>query len=225
MAETFAGLARLLLAEEDLTEILRKIVAAGVSAIDACDHAGIDLVENRRVTPVAPSDEFAATVARIQDETGEGPCLSAIEEHEVFYLEDLVRDERWPAFAARCRAETDISSVLGFRLYADEDTMGALNLYAQRPHAFDAEAIAIGSVLAAHAAVAMATERRRLYLMDAIENRDIIGQAKGVLMEREDLDADEAFALIRQASQRTNVKVRVVAEQIASRGAAGPERA
>ncbi len=53
-------------------------------------------------------------------------------------------------------------------------------------------------------------------LRQALETRDVIGQAKGILMASEGTTADEAFDILRRASQRLNVKVRDVAAQIAT---------
>lgn len=79
---------------------------------------------------------------------GEGPCRSAIGARETFRTDDLDLDDGWPEFSAKARDETDVRSILGFRLFAEEDTMGALNLYSSRPNAFDDEAVAIGAILA-----------------------------------------------------------------------------
>lgn len=207
-------MARSLLAVDDDVSILRTIVSVAVREVDSCEAAGVELVEKDVVRPVASSSEMAAQVARIQNETGEGPCLSAIREHETFRMDDPERDGRWPKFAARALAETDVRSILGFRLFAEEDTMGALNLYSSRPNAFDDHALAVGSVLAAHAAVAMSMAREREYLTAAIENRDVIGQAKGILMEREGVDPNQAFATLRDRSQSQNIKLQEVVAQV-----------
>lgn len=214
LATTFAEIARTLLSERDLDTILRKIVAVAVEEVDACESAGIELVEKRVIRPVAASSDVARQISAVQNEVGEGPCLSAIEEHETFRTDDLEQDDRWPKFSELARTETDVRSILGFRLFADEDTMGALNLYSSKPNAFDAGALAVGAILAAHAAVAMSWARERDRMQMAIANRDIIGQAKGLLMARRNIDGDAAFELLRDASQRLNVKLHLVAEQV-----------
>lgn len=214
LAATFAEVARTLLSAHDLDAILRKIVAVAVAEVRACESAGIELIEKRMIRPVAASSEVARRISEVQNEVGEGPCLSAIREHETFHTDDLGRDDRWPEFAARAQSETGVHSILGFRLFADEDTMGALNLYSSKSNAFDEEAVAIGSILAAHAAIAMSWAREREYMQLAIENRDVIGQAKGLLMARRNVASDAAFELLRHASQRLNLKLHQVAEQV-----------
>ena len=55
-------------------------------------------------------------------------------------------------------------------------------------------------------------------LLRAVESRDVIGQAKGILMERHKLTADEAFDRLRAASQRCNRKVVELARELAETG-------
>lgn len=224
VAETFAQVARLLLAEEGVEATLAKIGELAVQTIDGCDHAGISLVEGRTVTTVGASDDVPARVDRIQYEVDQGPCLDAIRNHEVFQSDRLGEEQRWPAFSARASQETGVASMLAFRLFVEEDTMGALNLYSKSPDAFDDESREIGSVFAAHAAVALAGARKEEQLETAMASRDVIGQAKGLLMAREPISADEAFAVLRRASQRLNVKLRDIADGVVAKNERGPAR-
>ncbi len=215
IAETFAHVARLLLAEQGIERTLAKIAELAVQTIDRCDHAGTSLIEQRQITTAGASDGVSAKVDAIQRETDEGPCLDAMRDHEVFQVDCLAEEqERWPTFAKRAVEETGVCSILAFRLFADEDTMGALNLYSTRADAFDDEAREFGSVFAAHAAVALSHARREDQLEEAIKSRDVIGQAKGVLMAREGMSSEQAFETLRRASQRLNVKLRAVAETV-----------
>lgn len=215
LAETFAGVARELLAARTVDETLQKISGLAVSTVQGCEHAGVSLVRGREITTPAASDDVPPRVDAIQYEADQGPCLDAIRDHEVFRSDDLSAEERWPAFAGRAADETGVKSMLSFRLFADEeDTMGALNMYSKRPGAFDGEAEAIGAVLAAHAAVALHGAQAEEHLGDAVASRDVIGQAKGILMARQGVSADEAFDVLRRGSQRLNVKLRSLAERV-----------
>jgi GAF domain-containing protein len=226
LAETFGELARSLLAEPDVGTTLTKIVTMAVSTIDHCEHAGITLVEGRSLWSAAVSDEVPAVVDRIQDEVDDGPCYDTIRQQATFRTGNLSAESRWPRFARRAQEETGITSVLSIRLFVEADTLGALNLYSSQPDAFADDDIALASVFAAHAAVAMANEREVAQLHRAIESRDVIGQAKGILMARDHLSDEEAYDVLRRASQRLNTKLRDVAEQVrgTSRGPQGRPR-
>jgi transcriptional regulator with GAF, ATPase, and Fis domain len=213
-AETFADVARALLGQADVQQTLAKIVDLAVETIDGCDHAGITFLKGDKGSTPAASDGVPTAVDAIQFDTGEGPCLSAIREHEVFECPDLRLENRWPAFAARANRETGVSSMLCFRLFVAGDTLGALNLYSKGVDAFDEHSRSVGLVFAAHAAIALSTAIHDEQMDEALQSRDLIGQAKGILMAREGVNAEEAFDMLRRASQRLNIKLRDVARDI-----------
>lgn len=214
LAETFAEVARTLAAHDDLPTTLNKIVGLAVRSLDACEWAGISMIEKRVITSPASSGEIPRIVDGIQSETGEGPCIDAIVDHEVFRTGDLTRETRWPLFSSRAHQETGIASILAVRLFIEADTMGALNLYSTHYDAFDDTDVALGVVFAVHAAVAMSAVRREDNLQAAARSRDVIGRAKGILMAQSGADDEEAFTILRAASQRLNVKLREVAQQV-----------
>lgn len=223
VAETFAGVARALAEyHADLQGALEKIVDLAVETLNACEFAGISLVEGGQITSPVCSNDIPRTLDKLQSETGEGPCIDAIKEHEVFQTGDLRNERRWPEFSRRAHDETGISSIVGLRLFVEKDTMGALNLYSTARDAFDASDVALGSVFAVHASVAMATARREESLEQKAQSRDVIGRAKGILMAQSAVTDDEAFELLKRASQRMNVKLRDIAQGIAEKSA--PER-
>jgi GAF domain-containing protein len=210
-AETFAEVARSLLSQEDVQHTLQKIVDLAVETIDGCDHAGITFLKGKLPSTPASSNDVPPKVDAIQYETGEGPCLDAIRHQEVYQTGDLGQERRWPSFASRAQRETGVTSMLSFRLFVAGDTLGALNLYSKAHDAFDDEDRTVGSVFAAHAAIALSSALHDEQMEEALRSRDIIGQAKGMLMAREGVSADEAFDMLRRASQRLNVKLRDLA--------------
>jgi GAF domain-containing protein len=214
LAETFAEIARSLFAEPDAAATLDSIVKLAVEHIDGCEHAGISMIFKGVVSSPASSDEVPATVDRIQAETGEGPCVDAIREHEVFQTGQLSQEERWPEFTRRTRAESDIESILSLRLFAEQDTIGALNLYSSKSDAFDARDVAVGTIFATHAAVAMSNSRKRENLEAALLSRQLIGQAIGLLRARDNISEKAAFDMLKRASQRLNVKLSKVADRL-----------
>ena len=217
-ADAFADIARTLLAEDDVQHTLQKICDLAVETIEGCDHAGISFLKGKNVSTPAASDDVPRAVDAIQYETGEGPCLDAIRKHEVFATGDLAAEDRWPNFSHRAHDETGVTSMLCFRLFVAADTLGALNLYSKGVDAFDEEASAVGMVFAAHAAIALSSALHDEQMDEALRSRDVIGQAKGILMAREGLTADQAFDSLRRASQRLNVKLRELAAEVAYTG-------
>jgi GAF domain-containing protein len=95
----------------------------------------------------------------------------------------MCAEQWWPQFTTRA-AEHGIGSMLSFQLYVSGDNLGALNLYNSSPEAFSDESEHVGLLLASHAAVAVAGAQHEEHLLHAIAARDLIGQAKGILMER-----------------------------------------
>jgi transcriptional regulator with GAF, ATPase, and Fis domain len=214
LAKTFSEIARILIAEEDPQATLQRIVSLAVATIENCEHAGISVIKGRAVTSPASSDEVPAIVDRIQSETGQGPCLDAIREHQVFQTGKLSEERRWPVFTRRAIAESGIESILSLRLFADDTTMGSLNLYSAQIDAFDDRDVTIATVFAAHAAVAWSTSQTIENLKVGLITRQLIGQAVGLLMVRQNMTETAALDALKRASQRLNIKLHQVAERI-----------
>jgi GAF domain-containing protein len=202
--------------------MLAAITAAAVINVPGADECGISLVVNRRkVESRAPTSELPFVLDTLQDTLGEGPCLSAVHDERTVRLEDMRVEERWPRFTAEA-ARLGVGSMLTFQLFVAGSTLGALNLYAHRAHAFDQEAESVGRLFAGHAAIALAGAQQEHRLRGAIENRDVIGQAKGILMERFKITAVDAFRLLATVSSRTNRQVIDIAEELCTTGALSP---
>lgn len=186
--------------------------------IPGAEEGSISVVIGRKqVRSRAPSGELPAIVDGIQDETGEGPCLDAVFEQQTVRVPDMANEQRWPHFAERAR-EAGAAAMLAFQLYVDGDNLGALNLYARSSNAFDDESEHVGLLFASHAAIAYAAAYRQQGLQRALETRDVIGQAKGILMERYKVTGPVAFDLLIRVSSHTNAKLRDVAEHLIEQG-------
>ena len=188
--------------------------------IHGCDIADIMLLQRRHITTPVSSDPRATPLGRAQQETGEGPCLTAALQETVVVTQDLRKDPRWPRFAARA-LEQGVVAVLSYQLFlnrSDGDRFGALNIYGTSPNAFDDEAIELGEVFAAHCAATLAAAIEQEGARAALQSRDVIGQAKGILMERHRLSADHAFRLLQRTSQQHNIKLRDLAEHVTTTG-------
>jgi transcriptional regulator with GAF, ATPase, and Fis domain len=218
LAAHLTEVARALQQQRGEQETLDAIVHAAVGTIPGAEEAGIITILGRReVRTVATTGDLPCDVDQAQYETGEGPCLTALYREKIVSVPDVVHDGRWPAFQARA-AELDVASMLSFQLFVEDDDLGALNLYAREVTAFDDESQHVGSLFAGHAAIALASAQERGQLGAAVQTRDLIGQAKGILMERHQITADLAFAVLTRASQHTNIKLRDIAEQLTSTG-------
>lgn len=214
LAQQFADVARLLQAQDDTDAMLAEVVASAVRLIPGVDDGSISVVTGRhRASSQHPSSDLPAQVDAVQTELGEGPCLDAAYEQQTVRVPDMATDERWPRFARRA-AELGAASMLSFQLYVEGDNLGALNLYGRRAHAFDDESEQVGLLFASHAAVAFADAQKLDQLTSAVATRDLIGQAKGIVMERYDIDANQAFRLLVRLSQHGNQKIRAIAEEL-----------
>ncbi|GAB3448820.1 GAF and ANTAR domain-containing protein [Streptomonospora sediminis] len=218
LSHVFARIARDLLDQESVQTTLDGIARLAASEVEGADWAALSIVEaGGAVKSPAASGPVAVRIDRIQYESGEGPCLSAIWEHDVFAIDDMATETRWPGFVAQVR-ELDVHSMLSFRLFTHRDTLGAMNLYACEPRAFTRASRDEGALLATHAAVALASAQEEENLRSALSSRQHIGEATGILMERYKIPSHRAFGLLAQASQNLNVKVRDLAQQLVETG-------
>jgi GAF domain-containing protein len=211
----FTELAQALAAAPDEDTRLKVAVDAAVDLVARCDHAGITINEGGRVVTRATSDDLVCRANRLQGELGEGPCLDVRRDQNTLVITDLAVEHRWPAWAPRVNDELGVDSMMSLLVYTDEHSFGALSLYCGAGCRFDADDVAIAQALAGHLSVVMAAERQIDQLGLALHNRNIIGQAQGVLMERYDMTADQAFDYLRRLSSTSNRKVAVVAAEIA----------
>lgn len=218
LAVQMGELARSLQQEGTLQETLQGIVAAAVDTVPGAQYAGLSEVKgHREINTPAWTDELVRAADAAQYETGQGPCLNAIAKQQTIRVSDMASDDRWPEFAKRA-LELGVRSMLSFQLYVVGDNLGALNLYNRGANAFNDESEHVGLLFASHAAVAMAGAQRNEQLNRAMGTRDVIGQAKGILMERHKLTAEQAFMLLVRASQATHLKLRDIAAQLTTVG-------
>jgi len=216
--------ARELKGRVDPQETMERAAALAVRNVDGCQAASISLARGRSLETHAGTSEAVRTADQLQAETGEGPCLDAIHEQATIYVSDLSTDPRWPSWGSQVAERTGLRSVLSCQLFTDEDAVGALNMYSDRTQAFDGDDHAEALALAAHIAVAMSAAQETQGLMASKDTRSLIGQAMGIAMERYELDAEQAWALLTRLSQSMNVRVRdLAADFVATRTLPRPE--
>ncbi|MEX2627248.1 MAG: GAF and ANTAR domain-containing protein [Ilumatobacteraceae bacterium] len=213
-----ADIARQMAESADLDELLQRIVDLGEAYLEGCDGVSMMLIRRGgELMSPAYSSEVAYESDLAQYRNDEGPCLEALREHETIVIDDLRTEQRWPNYRAEALA-LGVRSMISFRLFVHADTMGALDFYSRTPHAFDDHSRALGQVFASHAAVAMKSAIAEVGLHAALRTRDLIGQAKGILMARESLDAAAAFVRLREVSQARNLALRDLAEEVTRTG-------
>lgn len=215
MSERMAAAARRLEDPQDPQTTMETAVQLALSEVEGCDAAALSIVHRRRAidTPAA-THEMARAGDQLQYDTGEGPCLDAVWEERVVHSNDLARDARWPTWGPRVTEETDARSTLCFQLFTDQDRVGALNLYSRDRDGFSPTDRDEGLALAAHISIAVRAAQQISSLVAGLDHRTTIGQAQGIVMERFDLDAAGAFALLARLSQDHNVKLREVADEL-----------
>ena len=202
-------------AADGLTQALESVVAGAQSIIDPVDHAAVSLVHrHRRINTPAATDDIARRGDQLQYDAGEGPCLQAIRDREAVMSSDLLDEVRWPRWSRRAVEELGVRSMLCLHLFVSHDTLGALNLYSDRPDAFSVGDRATGMALAAHVAMALNSEQSPEARTSSVAGAAIIAQAQGLLMHRYELTPSGAYLVLAKAAQREDIALRLVARTL-----------
>ena len=226
LASAFAVIAENLYAADSYDAILLRIAETAVSTVAGCRMASVTVSERGAYRTASTTDVTASSVDQAQYDAHEGPCLDAIDT-PIVYAKSFP-DNRWPVLSSR-PAELGAQSAASYRLATMSQSAlsggASLNTYGHEPDAFSDEAQQIGLILAAHASMAARAVRERDGLEEVADNlhqalltRDVIGQAKGILMERLKLTPEDAFDALRQASNRLNEKLHSVALNLSETG-------
>ncbi|MCV7093793.1 ANTAR domain-containing protein [Mycobacterium kubicae] len=193
---------------------LGTVTAGAVRLIRGAECADLMLIDGERFESVAPTAAFVTELDAVQMQYGRGPCLEAALDDPVIRVPDLAREGRWPEFTAAATAR-GVRSVLTFQIHRCQHCAGALNVYGCAAGTFTVEDEAIGAMLAAHAAIALLAHQKAAAL-DSMDDRDVLGQAKGILMERFKIDATRAMQLIAARSKDANASIKSIAHDIIS---------
>lgn len=227
LARQFAEFSRRLLTAGTVADALSHVAVAAVEILPGAELVSVTLRtdDGHLYTPVRTAP-LGTDLDELQNRFNEGPCLDAARSPGPAYRhsDDLAADPEWPRFGPAA-AELGFHSVLSTALLPDGRLSGALNIFSRKTAALGDEADRDSALLlATHATLAVSTtesvrlaELREAQLREAIDSRDIIGQAKGILMQRRGISADEAFDLLRRTSQDLNVKLAEIARTIADR--------
>lgn len=216
-ASVFSGLAHLVYAADDYQATYQAVCDAATRLIEGCDHASMMLLRHDRTVTAAASDEIARRADELERELGEGPCLDAITDESAQLDADLTTSSEWPRLRDVLLRETPVRGLAGFRMLIDDRKVGSLNLFSDRPGALTGASMDQASVLAAFASVALIAASRdeaASTLRDGLASNREIGKAIGLMMAFHKITDDEAFEILRRASQDMNLKIGVIAKQI-----------
>ena len=201
----------------DLESFLGDLVDLAARQVPRADACGLTLARDATGVTVASTGPLAEQADERQYDVDSGPCLESMRTGTVVRVEDMATEERWAPYPERA-AELGVRSSLSLPLVVEGRTSGALNLYATEPAVFtaDDEATAVRWAGQATGALAVAlriadSDERADHLLGGLDTRTTIGQAVGLLMAQERCTAEQAFDLLRIASQRRNVKLRELA--------------
>jgi GAF domain-containing protein len=220
----------LLLSTDSVSGFLFELANVTVRTLPVQASCGVTLKANGRTRTAAASDVLASQVDEIQYGADEGPCLEAMNTGSVRDVPDLGAETRWPRFTSAALGY-GVRSILSTPLAVTGNAVGALNLYSTEPAAFDAATRAQAAQFAGYAAGAVAVALRLAReaeasadLRAALASRSIIDQAIGIIMGQRRCGAEEAFAVLRQASQQRNVKIHAIAAAIVEGVSGQPPR-
>jgi GAF domain-containing protein len=225
MPELHEALARIVHADRELSDVLTEILGIARRAMPSVEAASITLIRGEKPFTAAYDGQIALDADELQYERGYGPCMDAGRAGQMFLIDDMRTEQRWPDYAQHAAAHGVLSS-LSVPLPFQGATIGALNTYARRPGVIDDHDIELAEEVAAWLAIAIGnaeaaarTSEDLTHLRTAMMSRACIEQAKGILMERHKIEEDEAFTILTHASQRTNTKLRDAAEELVRTGA------
>lgn len=207
-------------------QALRTLTGLCLRVVPGAEAAGITCVSSDGYESVAATSDLAERVDQIQFEVGSGPCIDAAVEETVYRTDDLRSDPRWPEFGRRAAEETGVLSMLSFRLFFedDDDLAAALNVYAKKVAAFDDNGQMAGLAASTYGAEVVTSRRRKaeiFHLRRALESNREIGAAVGVLMAQHRVTREQAFDLLRMASQNSHRKLVDIARDVVETGTLG----
>jgi GAF domain-containing protein len=220
LTASLSALSRFFVGDGTVEDTLRRVSDLTVEAVPAADLIGITMLVEGRPRTAIFTDDTAPEIDQAQYDSGDGPCLCAFEEQRITQIESTREPGEWPEFRAAAAAH-GIGSTLSFPLMVEKSAVGAMNLYSYAERAFDVRDRDDGELFAAQASIVLANAQAywdahdlSRGLAEAMRNRAVIEQAKGILMAAGGVDEDAAFETLTRASQRENIKLRDIARRI-----------
>lgn len=216
-AAVFTRLAGIVYGPEDYEQMCTALCIAAQMLVPGCDRASLMLRRGSTIRTVAAGDDVARRIDAAERELGEGPCLDVLHNDTAELDADLAVRTRWPALTKWILESTPVRGAAGFRLLVEGADVAALNIFSDTPGALTEDSLDAGAVLAAFASVALTARAHREQaqtLRLGLESNREIGKAIGLLMALHEVPEDDAFTLLREASQRMNLRLSDVAKQV-----------
>lgn len=199
------------------------LVRVAVERVPGARWASISVLREGRFVTAASTAQQAVRADALQYDIGSGPCVDAVLNDSLFVTGQVSTDRRWSQWGQRAHAEVGVNSVLSQRLHlpAQAWVVGGLNIYSDTPDAFDGAAVAVALILATHGAMVLSQQlasRQAGNLSKALQSNREIGVAMGILMNQNRCTRQEAFEVLREASQNSNCKLAAVAAEVVATG-------
>jgi GAF domain-containing protein len=224
MTDRVRSLGGALLDREALDELLQKLVLLACHTVGGADSVSITVADDGGYRTSNSTSDEALDIDQAQYDGGNGPCLQALRSAEQVQVRVGDDPGRWPTFDAKAQEEGVVAVLSTPLRRGPGKAIGALNIYAHEPDRLDDDSRLTAEVIGEHAAILVGNTLDLLsaaqlneQLRQALASREIIGEAKGIIMERQSCTRDEAFDILRRASQRENRKLRDLAEELVLR--------
>lgn len=200
----------------DIPALLRELLDGATHLVPGAQYAGVTVTQRRPLAETASATHnYPVRLDEIQNRSQQGPSLAAATLQDNVRIDDLAADDRWPLFRQEALACTPVRSVISVGMLREGSTAATLNFYAEPAQAFDDDSVNMALVFAAYTGLVWNMMRRDLQFRAALISRDVIGQAKGRMVERLGIDAAEAFEMLKLMSQDANTPLAVVARRVA----------
>lgn len=204
---------------------LQRLVEMGASDLVGAEHASVTVLRSGTFRTIVASDDVATAIDVTQYETGSGPCVDAILDDATFVSAEIADDDRWSDVGRVLRDAHGVRSMLAYRLHLlnEDETIAGLNFSSSEAGAFTDDDIVRGTILASHCALlvtATLAETKAENLLKGLQSNREIGIAVGVLMARHGLTRQQAFDVLRVASQDSNRKIADIAVEVGDTGLA-----
>ena len=207
--------ARMLGRSETVAEKLTVVVENLARSLPGFEHVGVSTIDRHgHIETQAATSQLVWDLDALQYRLGEGPCVDSMHDATIVEAPTIRHDQRWPRYVPAA-VELGLKSQLAVKLYVDQDkTIGGLNIYSTLSEDLDPQAVWIADIFAAQAAGALGQARALDDLRHAMETRQLIGQAVGLVMARYSLDAEAAFNFLARTSSHANIKLRDIARRV-----------